>query len=52
MPDENIPDENATAPEAKKPTKVRPDFKASSYTADDLSSLKGLEAFCEQPRGP
>ena len=32
-----------------KPAKPTPDFKASDYTADDLSSLKGLEAVRKKP---
>jgi DNA gyrase subunit B len=49
MPEENISEKSSNTPEANKPTKVRPDFKASGYTADDLSSLKGLEAVRKKP---
>ena len=35
--------------DAPKPAKPTPDFKASDYTADDLSSLKGLEAVRKKP---
>ena len=49
MPDEQIPEKNATNNEAKKAVKPTPDFKASGYTADDLSSLKGLEAVRKKP---
>ncbi|MEO8352846.1 MAG: DNA gyrase subunit B, partial [Chthoniobacteraceae bacterium] len=35
--------------DAPKPAKPLPEFKASDYTADDLSSLKGLEAVRKKP---
>ena len=54
MPDEQLPEETAAKPDAAKPdalkaAKPTPDFKASDYTADDLSSLKGLDAVRKKP---
>ena len=49
MPDEPLPEalpEKSPSPKSPKPT---PDFKASEYTADDLSSLKGLDAVRKKP---
>ncbi len=43
MPDEPLPEKT----EAKVPK--TPEFKATEYTADDLSSLKGLEAVRKKP---
>ena len=47
MPDEKNPESALEKP--AKPAKPTPDFKASDYTADDLSSLKGLEAVRKKP---
>ena len=47
MPDEKNPESALEKP--TKPAKPTPDFKASDYTADDLSSLKGLEAVRKKP---
>jgi DNA gyrase subunit B len=47
MPDEKKPESALEKP--AKPAKPTPDFKASDYTADDLSSLKGLEAVRKKP---
>ena len=49
MPDEPNPEKPAAKTEATKAAKPAPDFKASEYTADDLSSLKGLEAVRKKP---
>ena len=47
MPDDKNPESALEKP--AKPAKPTPDFKASDYTADDLSSLKGLEAVRKKP---
>ena len=47
MPDEKNPE--SALEKTNKPAKPTPDFKASDYTADDLSSLKGLEAVRKKP---
>ena len=44
-----MPDEKKPESALEKPAKPTPDFKASDYTADDLSSLKGLEAVRKKP---
>ena len=49
MPDEPLPEPPAQKPDAPRSAKPTPDFKASDYTADDLSSLKGLEAVRKKP---
>ena len=49
MPDEPLPEETAAKSDASKAAKPTPDFKASDYTADDLSSLKGLDAVRKKP---
>jgi len=49
MPDEPLPEKPAEKTTASKAPKPTPDFKASDYTADDLSSLKGLEAVRKKP---
>ena len=49
MPDEPLPEPPAEKPNAPRSAKPTPDFKASDYTADDLSSLKGLEAVRKKP---
>ncbi|MEI8311548.1 MAG: ATP-binding protein, partial [Verrucomicrobiota bacterium] len=49
MPDEPIPEKPADKTDSPKTGKSTPDFKASEYTADDLSSLKGLEAVRKKP---
>ena len=49
MPDEPVPEKTEASSTAPKAAKTRPEFKASEYTADDLSSLKGLEAVRKKP---
>ena len=49
MPDEPLPEKSAAKSDAPKAATPSPDFKASDYTADDLSSLKGLEAVRKKP---
>ena len=49
MPDEPSPEKTVAKTDAPKAAKPTPDFKASEYTADDLSSLKGLEAVRKKP---
>ena len=47
MPDESTPEKPAAKSESPKPK--TPDFKPGDYMADDLSSLKGLEAVRKKP---
>ncbi len=49
MPEEPLSENSEAKPATSKPAKPTPDFKASDYTADDLSSLKGLEAVRKKP---